>query len=88
MSVMLALPIVLFATHWMNPNDPKFACRVPMVRGPWVSNLVLCSTLSEIKKWTLLGGLDSTMHMHFIISPSEEQEEMVLISGASVKHKM
>lgn len=56
-----------------------------MVTEPWVSTLVLDWTESDSRKWTLLGGFDSTMHTHFDLSPSEEQAETVLISGASAR---
>lgn len=55
-----------------------------MVTEPFFSSVVLGKTLSESTKWTMLGGMDSTMHTHVIISAFEEQEDMFLTSGASV----
>lgn len=74
---------MLFARQWTKSEDPDSTCRVPMVTGPCFSTFTFGRTLSGSSKWTVLGGLDSAMHTHFTLSESEEQEDAVLISGAS-----
>lgn len=85
----LAAPCVLFARQVTSVCSRRPTSRVPVVMEPRTCSSVLGTTLSASMNWTVLGGLESTMHSHFmvVIATSKRQEELAWTSGASGKAK-
>lgn len=86
----LVAPWLLFATQVTREVcSCRLASSVPVVTEPRTCSVVLGTTLSASTNWTVLGGLESTMHSHFIfvIATSRRQEELAWNSGASGKAK-
>lgn len=86
----LVAPCVLFARQVTSVCSRRPTSRVPVVMEPRTCSSVLGTTLSASMNWTVLGGLESTMHSHFmvVIATSKRQEELAWTSGASGKAKV